>query len=94
MGAAAVYASDRAATQVIERAKGILIKRYELTADQSWQALTRAARYTDTKVRDISNTLVRTGGFPQGQVHRPIGSGDESLTAAGDGVPGLQAVCA
>ncbi len=50
---------------VIERATGILMERYELTADQSLQALTRAARYTDTKARDIADTLVRTGEFPQ-----------------------------
>ena len=50
---------------VIERATGILMERYELTADQSLQALTRAARRTDTKVRDIADTLVRTGEFPQ-----------------------------
>ena len=29
------------------------------------EALTRAARYTDTKVRDIADTLVRTGELPQ-----------------------------
>jgi GAF domain-containing protein len=50
---------------VIERATGILMERYELTADQSLQALTRAARRTDTKARDIADTLVRTGEFPQ-----------------------------
>jgi GAF domain-containing protein len=50
---------------VIERATGILMGRYEFTADQALQALTRAARYTDTKVRDIADTLVRTGELPQ-----------------------------
>jgi GAF domain-containing protein len=50
---------------IIERATGILMERYELTADQSLQALTRAARRTDTKARDIADTLVRTGEFPQ-----------------------------
>ncbi len=50
---------------VIERATGILMERYELTADQSLQALIRAARRTDTKARDIADTLVRTGEFPQ-----------------------------
>ncbi|WP_448620665.1 GAF domain-containing protein [Geodermatophilus sp. URMC 65] len=46
---------------VIERATGILMERYELTADQSLHALARVARRTDTKVRDIADTLVRTG---------------------------------
>ena len=50
---------------VIERATGILMERYELTADQSLQALTRAARRTDAKARDVADTLVRTGEFPQ-----------------------------
>ena len=50
---------------VVERATGILMERYEVTADQSLQALTRAARRTDTKVRDIADTLVRTGKFPR-----------------------------
>ena len=50
---------------IIERATGILMERYELTADQSLQALTRAARRTDTKARDIADTLVRTGEFPK-----------------------------
>jgi GAF domain-containing protein len=50
---------------VIERATGILMERYEFTADQSLQALTQAARHADTKVRDIADTLVRTGEFPQ-----------------------------
>jgi GAF domain-containing protein len=58
---------------VIERATGILMERYELTADQSLQALTRAARHTNTKVRNIADTLVRTGEFPQLQA---IGEAD------------------
>jgi GAF domain-containing protein len=51
---------------VVEQARGILMERHELTADQAMQALARAARYTDTKVRDIADKLVRTGEFPHG----------------------------
>ena len=51
---------------VVEQATGILMERYELTADQALQALTRVARDTDTKVRDIADTLVRTGELPRG----------------------------
>ena len=61
---------------VVEQAKGILMERHELTADQAFQALTRAARVTDTKVRDVAGTLVRTGEFPRGQVPRTIRPGE------------------
>jgi GAF domain-containing protein len=60
---------------VIERATGILMERYQLTADQALQALTRVARRTDTKVRDVADTLMRTGEFPHetGPSLNPIG---------------------
>ncbi len=49
---------------VIDQAKGILMERYELTADLAFQALTRVSMQTNTKVRDVADTLVRTGVFP------------------------------
>ena len=60
---------------VVEQAKGILMERYELTADQATQALSRAARHTGTKVRDIAYDLVRTGEFPRwvGPSSGPLG---------------------
>jgi GAF domain-containing protein len=49
---------------VIDQAKGILMERYELTADLAFQALARVSMQTHTKVRDVADTLVRTGVFP------------------------------
>ncbi len=49
---------------VVEQAKGILMERYELTADQASKALVRVARHTDTKVSNVADDLVRTGEFP------------------------------
>jgi GAF domain-containing protein len=63
---------------VVEQAKGILMERHELTADQAMQALTRVARYTDTKVRDIADNLVRTGEFPSGSIDPPQSIGATS----------------
>jgi GAF domain-containing protein len=51
---------------VIDQAKGILMERYKLTADQAFQALARVSMLTNTKVRDIADKLVRTGEFPLG----------------------------
>ena len=50
---------------VVEQAKGILMERYELSAEQATQALARVARHTGSKVRDIAYDLVQTGEFPQ-----------------------------
>ena len=46
---------------VIDQAKGILIERYKLTADQAFQLLARASMTTNRKLRDIADHLVRTG---------------------------------
>ena len=46
---------------VIDQAKGILMERYRLTADQAFQALTRVSMETNTKVRDIAARFVDTG---------------------------------
>jgi GAF domain-containing protein len=67
-------AQDRAANlqtalesrAVIDQAKGILMERYKLTADLAFQALARVSMQTNTKVRDVADTLVRTGVFPLG----------------------------
>jgi hypothetical protein len=49
---------------VIDQAKGILMERYKLTADQAFQLLARASMTTNRKVRDIADHLVRTGELP------------------------------
>jgi GAF domain-containing protein len=49
---------------VIDQAKGILMERYKLTADQAFQVLSRASMNSNRKVRDIADHLVHTGQFP------------------------------
>jgi transcriptional regulator with GAF, ATPase, and Fis domain len=51
---------------VIDQAKGILMERYKLPADMAFQAIARVSMQTNTKVRDVADTLVRTGVFPLG----------------------------
>jgi GAF domain-containing protein len=48
---------------VIDQAKGILMERYKLTADQAFQALARASMESNTKVRDVALRMVETGEF-------------------------------
>ncbi|NEM04543.1 ANTAR domain-containing protein [Geodermatophilus normandii] len=49
---------------VIDQAKGILMERFRLTADQAFDALARVSNQTNTKVRDVAVQLVDTGEFP------------------------------
>ena len=71
-------ASDKAAhlqvaldgRAVIDQAKGILMERYKLTADQAFQALAAVSMRTNRKVRDIADQLTRTGVF---ELDRPGG---------------------
>jgi len=49
---------------VIDQAKGILMERHKLTADQAFQALAQASMHTNRKVRDVADDLVATGEFP------------------------------
>jgi GAF domain-containing protein len=46
---------------VIEQAKGILMERHKLTADQAFRLLTDASMHTNRKVRDVAEDLVLTG---------------------------------
>ncbi|WP_255709179.1 GAF and ANTAR domain-containing protein [Blastococcus sp. KM273128] len=46
---------------VIDQAKGILMERYKLTADQAFQLLARVSMESNTKVRDIAARFVLTG---------------------------------
>jgi GAF domain-containing protein len=48
---------------VIDQAKGILMERYKLTADQAFQLLARASMHHNRKLRDVADELVRTGEF-------------------------------
>ena len=46
---------------VIDQAKGILMERHRLTADQAFQMLAQASMRTNSKVRDVAEHLVTTG---------------------------------
>ncbi|GAA4739181.1 GAF and ANTAR domain-containing protein [Modestobacter marinus] len=46
---------------VIDQAKGILMERDRVTADQAFQRLTEVSSRTNVKVRDVAEHLVRTG---------------------------------
>jgi GAF domain-containing protein len=46
---------------VIDQAKGILMERYKLTADQAFQMLAQASMRANTKLRTIAESLVETG---------------------------------
>ena len=46
---------------VIDQAKGILMERHRLTADEAFQALASVSMRTNTKVREVAEQLVLTG---------------------------------
>jgi GAF domain-containing protein len=50
---------------VIDQAKGILMDRHKLTADQAFQVLTQMSMKTNRKLREIADDLVHTGELPQ-----------------------------
>jgi AmiR/NasT family two-component response regulator len=52
---------------VIDQAKGILMERHRLTADQAFQALAAVSMRTNTKVRMVAEELVLTGSFDLGR---------------------------
>ncbi|WP_198671787.1 GAF and ANTAR domain-containing protein [Desertihabitans aurantiacus] len=45
----------------IEQAKGILMERYKISADQAFNVLTRTSQQTNTKLRSVAEELVHTG---------------------------------
>jgi GAF domain-containing protein len=49
---------------VIDQAKGILMERFRLTADQAFQALAAVSMKSNTKLRDVAQRFVDTGQFP------------------------------
>jgi hypothetical protein len=49
---------------VIDQAKGVLMERYKLSADQAFQLLAQASMHANRKVRDIAEHLVHTGELP------------------------------
>jgi GAF domain-containing protein len=55
---------------VIEQAKGVLVERYKVTADQAFTLLARASQHADVKLRDVADELVRTGVLVGSVDHR------------------------
>jgi GAF domain-containing protein len=49
---------------VIEQAKGMLMERYKIDEDRAFAVLTRASQAENIKLRDVADTLVRTGLLP------------------------------
>ncbi len=54
-----------AARDLIGQAKGILMERHKLTADQAFSVLTRASQQTNTKLVDVARALTDTGELTQ-----------------------------
>jgi hypothetical protein len=50
---------------VIEQAKGILMERLKVTADQAFDALARTSNDTNTKLREVAQAIVDTGEIPR-----------------------------
>jgi GAF domain-containing protein len=69
---AAASAADEAANMraamvtrgAIEQAKGILMERHRITADQAFNLLSKASQHTGLKLRDVAQELVLTGVIP------------------------------
>jgi hypothetical protein len=62
---------------IIEQAKGILMERHRLTADQSFNALVDASQAANIKLRKVADELVTTGVFDQGLVEDATGQPQE-----------------
>jgi GAF domain-containing protein len=50
---------------VIDQAKGILMERHRMTADQAFQVLARISMQSNQKLRVVADELVRTGHLPE-----------------------------
>ena len=49
---------------LIGQAKGILMERYKLTAEQAFQVLARASQQSNRKLVEVADELTRTGAVP------------------------------
>jgi AmiR/NasT family two-component response regulator len=49
---------------LIGQAKGILMERHKLTADQAFTVLVRTSQRSNTKLRDLAEHLANTGELP------------------------------
>jgi GAF domain-containing protein len=55
---------------VIGQAKGILMERHKLTADQAFAVLARVSQEMNRKLIDVACELTDTGSVPEGRRHR------------------------
>ena len=53
-----------AARDLIGQAKGMLMERHKITADQAFAVLARASQHTNTKMIDVARTLTVSGFVP------------------------------
>jgi len=53
-----------ASRAVIDQAKGILMERHKITADQAFQAMVTVSNRNNRKLRDVAEHLVATGELP------------------------------
>jgi GAF domain-containing protein len=58
---------------VIDQAKGILMDRHKLTADQAFQVLAQMSMKTNRKLYAVADELVHTGALPPGSWFPPRG---------------------
>lgn len=61
---AAQMQAAMASRATIEQAKGMLIERHKLLAEQAFAVLSRSSQHTGSKLRDVADHLVRTGVLP------------------------------
>ncbi|MDT0276117.1 GAF and ANTAR domain-containing protein [Blastococcus goldschmidtiae] len=59
--------SGMSTRDVIGQAKGILMERYKLTADQAFGVLSRASQEVNRKLADVARELTETGAMPLGR---------------------------
>ena len=69
---------------VIDRAKGILVERHEITADQAFQAPARMSMRTNRELRAVADDLVLTGEAPAGE---EVGTGGPDRPGRAPGRP-------
>ena len=55
-----------AARDVIGQAKGILMERYKLSADEAFTLLVRSSQRTNVKLREVAEEIATTGAIPAG----------------------------
>jgi GAF domain-containing protein len=70
-----------ATRDVIGQAKGVLMERYKVTADQAFALLAQLSQDTNRKLHDVADYLTRTGADPS--EHRRGGDDDPSEESSG-----------